>query len=418
MGTVAAVEEPSGAAPSPAVAPPPGSPRFPLVDSLRGIAVLCVLTYHVTAISGALNRPVIGDLFPVLSNQGLTLFFAISGFLLYRPFVAARRAGRRASTYGRYARRRALRIVPAYWVALTVLAIFPGIVGVFSGQGWRYYLFLQGFSSRTVVSGIPSAWSLSAEVSFYIALPFWAMLVGRLSAMLGGARWPRWELALLAAVALGGVAVQVLASRLTVSSLLATTLLGESTWFAVGMALAVVSVAIQERPRPGRLVGWIAAHPDLSWLGAIACLIGAVLVLHPGGLFNIIVSLRTPQPLARTLGSIALTGGFCVLVMAPALFGSSDGGAARRVLSWRPLLYLGLISYGVYLYHLTIAELLGEPSDPGHFSAGGVALAAHGGHLRTAALWLGTLAVSVVVATVSYRLVELPLLRHKEPRRR
>jgi peptidoglycan/LPS O-acetylase OafA/YrhL len=418
MGAAAAVKEPAGAAPSPAVAPPPGSPRFPLVDSLRGIAVLCVLTYHVTAISGALNRPVIGDVFPVLSNQGLTLFFAISGFLLYRPFVAARRARRQAPTIGRYARRRILRIVPAYWVALTVLAIFPGIVGVFSGHGWRYYLFLQGFSSRTVVSGIPSAWSLSAEISFYIALPFWAILMGRVDAMAGGARWPRWELGLLGAVALAGVAVQVLASRLAVSSLLATTVLGESTWFAAGMALAVVSVATQERARPGPLVGWISAHPDLSWVGAIACLIGAVAVLHPDGLFNIIVSLRTPQPLARTLGSIALTGGFCLLMMAPALFGASAGGAARRVLSWRPLLYLGLVSYGVYLYHLTIAELLGEPADPGHFSAQGVALAAHDSHLRTAVLWLATLAVSVAVATVSYRVVELPLLRHKEPGRR
>ena len=407
--------EPTGAAPSPAVAPPPGNPRFPLVDSLRGIAVLCVLTYHVTAISGALNRPVIGDLFPVLSNQGLTLFFAISGFLLYRPFVAARRAGRSGPSLRRYGRRRLLRIVPAYWAALTVLAIFPGIVGVFSGDGWRYYSFLQGFSSRTVVSGIPSAWSLSAEVSFYLLLPVWAILIARAHRALPSARWPRWELGLLLAVALGGVAVQVLASRLIVSSLLVTTLLGESTWFAVGMALAVLSVAAHERPRPPRGLRLIAEHPDLCWLGAIACLIGAVAVLHPGGLFNIIVSLRTRQPLARTLGSVALTGGFCVLLMAPALFGPPSGGAARRVLAWRPLLLLGLISYGVYLYHLTIAELLGESSDPAHFSASGVALAVHSNHLRTPVLWVATLAVSVAVATVSYRALELPLLRRKEP---
>jgi peptidoglycan/LPS O-acetylase OafA/YrhL len=404
-----------GSAPSPAVAPPPGSPRFALVDSLRAIAVLCVLSYHVTLISGELNRPVIGDLFPVLSNQGLTLFFAISGFLLYRPFVAARHAGARRPSLRRYGRRRVLRIVPAYWVALTVLAIFPGIVGVFSGHGWRYYLFLQGFSSSTVVSGIPSAWSLSAEVSFYIALPLWAVVIGRLHRFLVRTRWPQWELVALAAVAMGGIVVQLLASRLIVSSLLVTTLAGESTWFALGMALAVISVAETACPRPPAAIRFVAEHGDLCWLGALACLIGAVAVLHPGGLFNIIVSLRTKQPPARTIGAILLTGGFCVLLMTPALFGEQAGGVARRVLACRGLLSLGVISYGVYLYHLTIAELLGESSDPAHFRASGVGLNLGGTHLRTIVLFAATLVVSVVVATISYRLVELPLLRRKEP---
>ena len=130
-------------APSPAVAPPPGNPRFPLFDSLRAIAALSVLTFHVAAIAGALERGFAGDVLAMLS-RGVILFFVISGFLLYRPFVAARapRAGPRPST-ARYARRRVLRIVPAYWVALTVLAVFPGIAGVFSDDWWRYYFFLQ-----------------------------------------------------------------------------------------------------------------------------------------------------------------------------------------------------------------------------------------------------------------------------------
>lgn len=404
-----------GSAPSPAVAPPPDNPRFASVDSLRAIAVLCVLTYHVTLISGELNRPVIGDLFPVLSNQGLTLFFAISGFLLYRPFIAARRAGRPPPSLRRYGRRRVLRIVPAYWAALTALAIFPGIVGVFTGQGWRYYLFLQGFSSSTVVRGIPSAWSLSAEVSFYIVLPFWALLMGRLSRLLAGTCWPRWEFVALAIVALGGVAVQLLASRLIVSNLLVTTLAGESTWFAVGMALAVLSVSDTERARPPAAIQFATDHGDLCWLGALACLIGAVVVLHPGGLLNIILSLHTRQPVARTVGAILLTGGFCVLLMGPALFGELAGGLARRVLAWRALLSLGVISYGVYLYHLTIAELLGRSSDPGHFRASGLDLNLGGNHLRTIVLFAATLLVSIAAATVSYRLVELPLLRRKEP---
>ncbi len=82
-------------APSPAVAPPPGNPRFPLFDSLRAIAVLAVLVFHVCLVSGALADRVVGDAAAVLGAQGPILFFAISGFLLYRPWlVSPPRVGR------------------------------------------------------------------------------------------------------------------------------------------------------------------------------------------------------------------------------------------------------------------------------------------------------------------------------------
>ena len=134
---------PPDTAPSPAVAPPPGNPRFELFEGLRAVALLAVLVFHVCAISGAINDRVLGDAAAMLGNQGPILFFVISGFLLYRPFVAARAAGVPAPSIARYARRRILRIVPAYWLALTILAIWPGVVGAFSGDWWRYYFVLQ-----------------------------------------------------------------------------------------------------------------------------------------------------------------------------------------------------------------------------------------------------------------------------------
>jgi peptidoglycan/LPS O-acetylase OafA/YrhL len=145
----------AASAPSPAVAPPPGNPRFPLFDSLRAIAVLAVLTFHVCLVSGALSRRVAGDAAAVLGAQGPILFFAISGFLLYRPWIAS------APSVARYARRRALRILPAYWLALTLLAIYPGVV--LGDDWWRYYLFLQLYSADTVSGGIPVAWTLCVE---------------------------------------------------------------------------------------------------------------------------------------------------------------------------------------------------------------------------------------------------------------
>jgi peptidoglycan/LPS O-acetylase OafA/YrhL len=401
-------------APSPAVAPPPGNPRFALFDSIRGIAVLCIVLYHVASITGEINKRVIGDLIAVLGNQCLIVFFVVSGFLLYRPYVAAHAGARHGPRTARYLRRRALRILPAYWTALTVLAIFPGIVGVFSGDWWRYYFFLQAYSSRTLGRGIPPAWSLCVEVSFYLLLPLWAIAIRRARAALWPGRWLAVELIPLAAVAIGGILIQLAASRLLVSNLLPTTLLGESTWLALGMALAIWSVAEELQPGRSRPVAFVTAHPGTCWIAAVACLVGATAILHPGGLFNIIVSLRTKQPIARTLAGIVLTGGLAAFLVAPALFGERAGGLPRKVLAWRPLVWLGIVSYGVYLYHLAVAELLGESADPGHIAVAGLGLAHRIDVLSTPILFVLTVAGTVLAAAVSYYVVELPFLRLKE----
>ena len=59
--------------PSPAVAPPPGNPRFALFDSLRAIAALAILVFHVAAITAAIEDPVTGDVLAVLGSRGVVL---------------------------------------------------------------------------------------------------------------------------------------------------------------------------------------------------------------------------------------------------------------------------------------------------------------------------------------------------------
>jgi peptidoglycan/LPS O-acetylase OafA/YrhL len=379
----------AASAPSPAVAPPPGNPRFPLFDSVRAIAVLAVLTFHVCLVSGALSHRVAGDAAGVLGAQGPILFFAISGFLLYRPWVAS------SPGVARYARRRALRILPAYWLALTLLAIYPGVV--LGDDWWRYYLFLQLYSADTVSGGIPVAWTLCVEVSFYVALPVWALTVGRLA--------PRTQLLALGALALGGAAVQVAALRLHVSHLLAQTLLGQCTWMAIGMALAVVSVG-----PPGRLARMGRDHAAWCWLGAVAAFVGLALLRdHGGGLLGIIRALETRQPYPRALADVALSGALTALVLLPAVF--AGRGIPHRVLAARPLAWIGLVSYGIFLWHLTIAEWLALPAVPRQFRADGLDLASHLSFLPLFAL---VLAASCAVAAASYYLVELPFLRRKE----
>jgi peptidoglycan/LPS O-acetylase OafA/YrhL len=401
-------------APSPAVAPPPGNPRFPLFDSLRALAILTVLVYHVAAVTGELNRPVIGDLIAVGGAKALDLLFLTSGFLLYRPFVRARAAGRPPPSPRRYLRRRLLRILPAYWFALTVLAIYPGVSGVFSHDWWRFYFFLQLYSSRTLNVGIPVAWTLCVEMTFYLLLPVWARCLRRVRLPGGRGDWLGAEVVTLAAVMLGGAAVQVAASRLRVSQIVADSLLGNCTWIALGMLLAALSVwAIeQRRPLPGVLA--LAARPGLCWAGALGCLAASAAILHPGGLLGILLSLERRQPYPRTLADIVLTVGLCALLTLPAVFGDPQRGLVRRFLGWRPLMWVGLVSYGVYLWHLAVVSLLGESADPAHFAVRGLGLAARLHHATTLILLLATVPISLALAALSYYFVELPFLRRKE----
>lgn len=93
------------------VAPPPGHRRFPLIDSLRGLAVLYVIVAHgVVFGGGATSHDWYRWLFA--HNIGIAMFFVVSGFVIYRPFVAHRVLGAPHPGIVAYARRRFLRIVP------------------------------------------------------------------------------------------------------------------------------------------------------------------------------------------------------------------------------------------------------------------------------------------------------------------
>ena len=379
------------AAPSPAVAPPPGNPRFPLFDSLRGLAVLAVLVWHVFVFTGALNRRWVGDAVSVAGSLGPLLFFVLSGFLLYRPWVAGP-----APAVGRYFRRRALRILPAYWLALTVLAVWPGISGVFTEDWWRYYLFLQLYDSDTLTLGIPVTWTLCVEVTFYLALPLWVALTRRLDT--------RGKLLALTGLALFGAVFQILAGREAIDDMAAQSLLGQSPWFALGMALAVVSATgVQLR-----------AAPLACWAGALVAYVALVVVRdQPNGFYGLLLELQKQQPYPKLIADLALTGVLLALIVVPAVW-DAPRALPQRVLAWEPLAFVGLISYGVYLWHLTIAELLILPDNPRDFEARGLNLVNEIPQGATLVCLVLTLAVSCGIAWLSYRYVELPFLRRKE----
>jgi len=146
--------------------------RFPLFNSLRAIAALTIFAYHVAFALGFLGGRTLSPWLAQL-NVGVPIFFLISGFLLYRPFAQARFDRVRMPAIGGYTVRRVLRIVPAYWLALTVISLWLGLDGIFSPRGvGTYYGFFQVYNYSTVTGGIGQAWTIDVEITFY------ALLVG------------------------------------------------------------------------------------------------------------------------------------------------------------------------------------------------------------------------------------------------
>lgn len=382
----------SGSA-SPAVAPPPGNPRFPLFDGLRAVAALSVVVYHAGFYSRANEGE--GGLSPYLArlNVGVAVFFVISGFLLYRPLLHGRITGRPVRVRD-YARRRVLRIVPAYWVALTVLAIVVGLPDVFTSRWWVYYGFGQDYSVHTDTLGIGPAWSLGAEAAFYVVLPFLSLGLARAASMRGRRVFWQVELAVLVLLTVASVAWRAYADAH--ASIPASTFASTFGWFALGMALALISVLAGSRP-------WLARY---SWSGWVIAAIAYLVICRGLGLGGGFVFFQH-QTTGQDLAVYALSGVVAVGLALPAVFEPAHKNPVRRFLRARVMAWLGLVSYGIYLYHQPVANALG----------GGIT---SGGDSTTRFLWLlaATAGTSIAAAALSYYIVERPALRFKDRRRR
>jgi peptidoglycan/LPS O-acetylase OafA/YrhL len=140
--------------------------------------------------------------------------------------------------------------------------------------------------------------------------------------------------------------------------------------------------------RPPKPLGWLVARPGLLWLAALAGYVALCLSL-PG----------TPFVLAR--GQIVAVhlafGAISALLLFPAVFADPQRGVPRRVLSHPVVAWLGLVSYGIFLWHYVVTLELGSPGAGAPFVL----------------VLLGTLAIAVACAAASYYIVERPILRLK-----
>jgi peptidoglycan/LPS O-acetylase OafA/YrhL len=373
-----------------AVAPPPGNPRFPLFDGLRAIAALSVVVNHVGERPNGVTVGWVGD-FASQMNAGVTIFFLISGFLLYRPFVAARHNGRHSPRIRDFARRRILRIVPGYWFALTITTLWLGLSGPFGDRWWLYYGFGQTYDPRTAFSGLSVAWSLSTEMTFYVLLPLYAIVVGALIRRCR--RTLMCETVLLAGLALIALLFDLVEPH-HASWKYTYTIAGTFDWFALGMFLAVMSVAVAARSTPPVIIRVVHRLPGLMWSIAV-------------GSFVLTVLLYRYHPIA--IGTHLLFGATAFFLLLPAVFVRPTGrhGVPALLLGTRLLTWLGLISYGIYLWHTPLILRI-APS-----------LTANSTNVASFVTLLAVaVTASIAIGAASYYLVEQWFLRLKDPARR
>lgn len=361
--------------------------RLPALDAVRAIGSIGVLIYHVAFNTGISLHGTWNGLLARL-DVGVAVFFVLSGFLLFRPFAHAAATGSNRPSAMRYLWRRALRILPAYWVTVAVcLVVLPQNFPA-PAPDWIHHLTLtQIYGPALIRNGLTQTWSLATEVAFYLILPLVALAaVGR-----------RWRPARALAVSMSGIAITgawIVAMQLGhIGTQLHTMWLPSyAIWFGGGMALATCHVALATgtAPRGWRLLDDIAEAPFACWALALGLLaIASTPLAGPR-------ELAEPTP-AEFATKLALYAVIAVLVVLPVGFGRHN--QVKSVLSGELARWLGAISYGVFLWHPLIIEL--------------VLLARGWGGMKGDPL--GTLAITLVGALVlgslSYYAIERPIQR-------
>jgi peptidoglycan/LPS O-acetylase OafA/YrhL len=334
----------------------------PALDGLRGLAVLAVMVMHQHHFYGGF--------------LGVDVFFVLSGFLITSLLLIDReRTGRVISL--RFWARRARRLLPAMLVLIVILALYAVVVAGPSGEASlrsgaiAALLYVRNYwglhHNGTLTTHL---WSLSVEEQFYF---FWPFILGLLIVV---TRRTRWLVVAVLALAVGSAALMArryLDSHSTFSSYVSTETRAQE--LLVGAALGIVLFRRRLRGVVLEMAGFVAL---------------AALVLLA----------FTAERFVPTLyqGGFLLVAGVTAVLIAASV--SADSPRLRAMLSWRPLVWVGLISYGLYLYH---------PPLYGFVNAQSVITS------EPARIFL-RFALVIGVAAASYLLIERPIRQMKVSR--
>lgn len=320
--------------------------RVSSLTGVRAVAALSVMGTHAAYGTGLLSHGYLG-LMAARLEIGVAIFFVLSGFLLFGPWVRAAASGADAPSVRRYTRNRLRRIMPAYVVTVLVVYAVYQVHVVTPNPGhtwaglWRNLTLTQiyggDYFSRHLHQGLSQMWSLAVEVAFYIALPLLAYL---LLVVVCRRQW-RPGLLLAGLAALGAVSPLWLVVLHTTEWLpvgAGLWLPHYLIWFVGGMLLAVLRAT-------GARCYALAAVPL-----AVACYL---VVSTPIAGRVTAVTLGLTEDLAKTMFYAVIA----TLVVAPLALADNSSGYAWLMGS-RPMVWLGEISYEVFLLHVVVMDIV------------------------------------------------------------
>lgn len=351
---------------------------------MRACAAIGVVTTHV-ALQTGLTHGMTGR-FLIRLDLAVAVFFALSGFLLWRSHASAACGLRPVPQAAPYLRSRLVRIMPAYVVTVVVVLTLLPDARLADRAVWLANLTLtQVYVPKTLYAGLSQMWSLSVEMSFYLVLPLLALAAAKLPVR---ARVPA-----IAAVAVASFGWGYLPIPTHNGANPLNWAPAYAAWFAVGMLLAEWTC---------QPMGWLhelARHRVLMALMAFgAYLVAASPLVVPAAFKHATVD----QFIIRTALGTIIAG--CLL--APLVLDRPD--ARHRILGSTVMATLGRWSYGLFLWHLATLDVALALLDR-RASTGGFIV-----------VWLLTMVFGVVIAAVSYALIEEPCriaLRRWEIRR-
>lgn len=319
--------------------------RVASLTGIRAVAALLVVLTHAAYTTGNYTHGYIGLVYSRM-EIGVPIFFVLSGFLLFGPWVKAAATGGLPPSVRGYAWHRVRRIMPAYAVTVLVAYLLYHFRMAGPNPGHTWVGFLRNLSLTQIYTdnylysylhqGLTQMWSLAVEVAFYVALPLLAYL---LLVVLCRRQWrPVLLLTGLAGLALITPAWLILVhttdflpdgARLWLPTYL--------SWFIGGMMLAVL-----------QSMG-VRAYAMACVPLAFACylIVSTPIAGEPT---------TSPNELREALFKAAFYAVIAALMVAPLALG--DHGLYARFLASRPMVFLGEISYEIFLIHLLTMELV------------------------------------------------------------
>ncbi|WP_175345351.1 acyltransferase [Bradyrhizobium sp. ORS 375] len=381
------------ASPAAAGLPPALRGHLPVLDGVRGLAVMMVLVFHFVG-SMLTTNPVERTILAVAKQGviGVDLFFVLSGFLITGLLYDARE---KPHCLRDFYVRRALRIFPLYYgVLLLVFFVAPQIPylqgptlnSLVERQGWAWLYAVNAYLAghdEWSFSYLNHFWSLSVEEHFYLFWPCAVLLLaGRARALI----------LLSLAISFGAMLARIIGL-----------MIGLNWWTTIvltpfkldGLALGAAVALIARQPGGfERLVGALPRVAGVSGALVVMTFVWTGLVSREG--------LEIMGAIRAALFQIMLA---CLLVW---ILVAPEASALSRFFRSRGMVFLGTYSYGLYVYHHFFSYYFASNRTELELAAW---VGSHGLAVALQAA-LGTLA-SVAVAVLSYELLEKRILRLK-----